>query len=109
MKDGIHTLKSGVTVYKELMKFDSDDAGGWGNITNLTAGVEFRIERTGKGRFDTKYSATPVPIRTNLLEKLDAAGFEIGPPTDLTKVYPARKYYAILELLEQDIPEEEKD
>ncbi|KKK82340.1 hypothetical protein LCGC14_2804390 [marine sediment metagenome] len=109
LKDGIHTLKSGVTVYKELMAYDSDDAGGWGNITDLTRGVEFRIERTGRGRFDTKYSAMPVPQRTNLLEKLDAAGFKIGPPTDLTKVYPARKYDALLELLEQDVPEEEKE
>jgi len=109
LKDGIHTLKSGVTVYKELMAYDSDDAGGWGDITNLTKGVEFRIERTGRGRFDTKYSAMPVPQRTNLLEKLDAAGFKIGPPTDLTKVYPARKYDALLELLEQDVPEEEKE
>lgn len=107
LKDGIHTLKSGVTVYKELMEYDSDDAGGWGDITNLASGVEFRIERKGKGRFDTAYSAKPVPTRTNLLEKLEAAGFEIGTPTDLSKVYPARKYEELAELLEKDEPEEE--
>ncbi len=107
LKDGIHTLKSGVTVYKELMDYDSDEAGDWGDITNLTHGVEFRIERKGKGRYDTTYTAKPVPTRTNLIEKLDAAGFEIGTPTDLSKVYPARKYDELVELLEKDQPEEE--
>lgn len=108
LRDGIHTLKSGINVYKELMAYDSDEAGGWGDITNLKAGVEFRIERKGKGQFDTTYSAKPVPQRTNLLEKLAAAGFEIGTPTDLSKVYPARKYEELAELLEKDQPEEDK-
>jgi hypothetical protein len=108
LKDGIHTLKSGVTVYKELMEYDSDDAGGWGDITNLLSGVEFRIERKGKGRFDTTYSAKPVPVRTNLIEKVAAEGFEIGTPTDLNKVYPARKYDELVDLLEKDEPEKEE-
>jgi len=108
LKDGIHTLKSGVNVYKELMEYDADAAGGWGDITNLANGVEFRIERKGKGRFDTSYSAKPVPQRTNILEKLAAAGFEIGQPTNLTKVYPARPYNELKDLLSKDQPESEE-
>ncbi len=106
LKDGIHVLKSGVLVFKELMKFDSDHAGGWGDITNLSQGVEFRIERSGKGRFDTKYSATPVRERTDLIAKLDAEGFEIGQPTLLAGVYPPQSYDKLVECLDKDEPEE---
>ena len=108
LKDGIHILKSGSLVFKELMEYDSDHAGGWGDITNLKAGVEFRIERSGKGRFDTKYSAKPIPQRTDILAKLDAEGFEIGPPTLLDGVYPPQSYDKLVECLERDEPESEE-
>ncbi len=107
LKDGIFVLKSGVLVFKELMKYDADAAGGWGDITNLTTGVEFRIERTGKGRFDTKYSTTPIPIRSSILDKLDAEGFEIGQPTLLAGVYPPQSYEKLAECLLKDEPDNE--
>jgi hypothetical protein len=89
------------------MEYDSDHAGGWGDITNIQAGVEFRIERSGKGRFDTKYSAKPMPKRTNILDKLDAEGFEIGPPTLLAGVYPPQSYDKLAECLGKDEPEDD--
>jgi hypothetical protein len=109
LKDGIHVLKSGVLVYKELMAYDSDHAGGWGDITNLQEGVEFRIERSGKGRFGTKYSAKPMPQRTNIIDKLAAEGYEIGTPTFLEGVYPAQSYDKLAEYLAKDEPKDEPE
>lgn len=109
LKDGIHVLKSGSLVFKQLMSYDSDHAGGWGNITDLTAGVEFRIERSGKGRFDTKYEAKPIPQRTNIIDKLAAEGYEIGQPTFLDGVYPPQSYEKLAECLAKDEPEEETE
>jgi hypothetical protein len=108
LKDGIHILKSGALVFKELMEYDSDHAGGWGDITNINAGVEFRIERSGRGRFDTKYTAKPMPQRTNILDKLAAEGFEIGPPTLLAGVYPPQSYEKLAECLSKDEAEVEE-
>jgi hypothetical protein len=108
LKDGIHIMKSGSIVFKELMEYDSDHAGGWGDITNLRAGVEFRIERSGKGRFDTKYSAKPMPMRTSILDKLAAEGYEIGTPTFLSGVYPPQSYEKLAECLDKDEPEKEE-
>lgn len=92
LKDGIVILKSGVKVYKQLMEFDNDPAGDWGDISNLQDGIDFRITRKGKGRFDTEYVVSPVPTRTNIIEKLEAEGFEIGAPNDLTAVYPPKSF-----------------
>ena len=92
LKDGIFVLKSGVKVFKQLMDYDNDPAGDWGNISNLTSGLDFRIERKGKGRFGTEYVVMAVPTRSNILDKLEAAGVTIGVPVDLTGVYPAKSY-----------------
>lgn len=108
LKDGIHVMKSGSLVFKELMEYDSDHAGGWGDITNLIGGVEFRIERSGRGRYDTKYSAKPIPQRTNIIDKLDAEGYVIGQPTLLAGVYPPQPYDKLAECLKKDEPEEEE-
>ena len=107
LKDGILILKSGVKVYKQLMDFDNDPAGDWGNLSDLTSGLDFRIERKGKGRFGTEYVVMPVPKRSSILEKLEAAGLEIGVPHDLTTVYPAKDYDELADALAQDEGDED--
>ena len=92
LKDGIFVIKSGVKVFKQLMEFDNDPAGDWGDITNLQSGVDIRITRTGKGRFDTEYTVMGVPKRSNIIDKVAAAGVEFGTPTDLSEVYPPLDY-----------------
>ena len=106
MRDGILVMKSGVKVYEQLMTFDNDAAGDWGDITNLTSGLEFRIERKGKGRYKTEYNVMGVPTRSNILDKLEAEGLEIGTPQDLSKIYPARTYGELQQSLDDDEPEE---
>ena len=106
LRDGILVMKSGVKVYEQLMTFDNDAAGDWGDITNLTSGLEFRIERKGKGRYKTEYNVMGVPTRSNILDKLEAEGLEIGTPQDLSKIYPARTYGELQQSLDDDEPEE---
>lgn len=107
LKNGIFVLKSGVKVYKQLMDFDNDQAGDWGNISSLTNGIDFRIERKGSGRFGTEYVCMPSPKRTNILERLAADGLEIGRPTDLFSVYPAVSYDELATALAKHTPEDE--
>jgi hypothetical protein len=107
LKDGIVVLKSGVKVFKQLMEYDNDPAGDWGNISDLKSGIDFRIERKGQGRLGTEYSALPVPTRTNIFEKLAAEGYEIGKPEDLTAVYPPKTYEELQEALRLNEPEEQ--
>ena len=63
-----------------------------GDISNIQNGIDFRITRKGKGRYDTEYTVSPVPTRTNIIEKLAAESFEIGAPNDLSQVYPPKSY-----------------
>ena len=106
LKDGIVVLKSGVKVFKQLMEYDNDPAGDWGNISDLKSGIDFRIERKGSGKLGTEYSALPVPTRTNIFEKLAAEGYEVGVPTDLASVYPSKTYEELAEALKLHEPEE---
>ncbi len=92
LADGIYVMKSGPTVYKQLMEYDNDPAGDWGDISNIQSGVDIRITRTGKGRFDTEYAVMGVPARSNIVDKVAAQGVEFGEPTDLTEIYPALSY-----------------
>ena len=92
LADGIFVVKSGSTVWKQLMEFDNDPAGDWGDITNIQSGVDLRITRVGKGRFDTEYTVMGVPTRSNIVSKVAAAGFDFGAPTDLAEVYPPLSY-----------------
>ena len=107
LKNGIFVLKSGVKVFKQLMEFDNDPAGDWGDITSLSRGIDFRIERKGKGQFDTEYTCMPSPNRTNILEKLAAMSLEIGVPTDLSTVYPAKSYEDLKKALAESEAESE--
>jgi len=104
LKDGIFVVKSGVKVYKQLMEFDHDPAGDWGNISDLEAGFDFRIERKGAGRYKTEYNVMPVRKESNILLQVAAAGFEFGTPTDLTTVYPPLSYEDLYAVLETDEP-----
>jgi hypothetical protein len=106
LKDGIVVIKSGVKVFKQLMEYDNDPAGDWGNISDLKSGIDFRIERKGQGRLGTEYSALPVPTRTNIFEKLAAEGYEIGEPTDLNSVYPAKTVEELLDAVQTHEPED---
>jgi hypothetical protein len=106
LKDGIFVLKSGVKVYKQLMEFDNDPAGDWGDISDLQSGIDFRITRKGQGRYKTEYNVSGIPSRSNVIEKVAAAGLEFGAPTDLTKVYPALDYDELVTALEEDEPEQ---
>jgi hypothetical protein len=92
LADGIFVIKSGVKVFKQLMEFDNDPAGDWGDITNIQSGVDVRITRTGEGRFNTEYAVMGVPTRSNIMDKVAAAGAEFDTPTDLTEVNPALSY-----------------
>jgi hypothetical protein len=105
LKDGIFVLKSGVMVFKQLMEYDNDPAGDWGDLSNLNWGINFRIKRTGKGRFDTEYVVTPIPTRTSIIEEVAAAGVEFATPVDLTKVYPPKTYDELVEVLNKNVVE----
>ena len=107
LKDGIVILKSGVKVYTQLMEFDNDPAGDWGDISNIQNGIDFRVTRKGKGQYDTEYVVSPVPTRSNIIEKLEAEGFEIGAPNDLFEVYPPKSYEELQVVLKDN--EYEKD
>jgi hypothetical protein len=106
LKDGIVVLKSGVKVFKQLMEYDNDPAGDWGNISDLKNGIDFRIERKGQGKLGTEYSAIPCREHSNIFEKLAAEGYEIGTPVDLTSVYPPKTYDELKEVLQLHEPEE---
>jgi len=105
LKDGIFVIKSGVKVYKQLMEFDNDPAGDWGNISDLQNGFEFRIERKGQGRYKTEYNVMPVRKQSNIIDQVAAAGLDFGAPTDLTTVYPPLSYDELVKALEEDVPE----
>ena len=47
-------------VYAEMIDsyLDEDD---WGDFTDPENGYDFKVKRTGTGRFDTEYSCTPCP------------------------------------------------
>ena len=105
LKDGIFVIKSGVKVYKQLMEYDNDPAGDWGDISNLQSGFDFRIERKGQGRYKTEYNVMPVRKQSNIMEQVAAAGCEFGTPTDLSSVYPPLSYEDLEKALEEDVPE----
>jgi hypothetical protein len=98
LADGIFVVKTGSMVFKQLMEFDNDPAGDWGDISNIKSGVDLRITRTGKGRFDTEYTVMGVPARSNIVEKVAAAGVEFGEPTDLEGIYPALSYEELVDV-----------
>lgn len=74
---GVKIMKCGVSVKRELLNYDQDVAGGWGDITNVSNGITFRIERTGE-RLSTRYSVKPIPKRTDLEKDLAAHSVDIN-------------------------------
>jgi len=70
----VKVLKCGIKVAKQIFDLDQDHSGGWGDITNLEAGFDIRITRSGKG-LTTEYSVRGVPGRTNVTDWLETNGF----------------------------------
>lgn len=102
MENGVKVLKTGVTVKRDILDLDQDEAGGWGNITSLEDGIDIRIERRGQGRMDTTYTVKGIPKRSNLLEKLQTVGLSLEDlkPFNLDKVFPPRSYDDLKALFE---------
>lgn len=71
----VKVLKCGIKVKEQILDFDQDHSGGWGDITSLEKGFNLRITRAGQGRNDTTYTVKGVPGRTNILDWLDEKGF----------------------------------
>jgi hypothetical protein len=72
-KDGMKILRTGVKVFKQLRNLDNDEAGGWGDMTNLDNGFNVGIARSGATRTDTEYSITPVQSRGKTLTDMLAS------------------------------------
>jgi hypothetical protein len=96
----VKVLKCGVKVYRQILDFDQDIAGGWGDITNLENGFDLRITRTGTGRNDTEYVVKGIPGRTNALEYLETKGFaqELH-PYNLDEMFAPKSYEELNEML----------
>lgn len=63
-KNGVVVMKSGVKVYRQLKDLDNDEAGGWGDMTNVNTGFDVRITRSGEGKNDTEYRVQGVPFKS---------------------------------------------
>jgi hypothetical protein len=102
LKDGVKVLKAGATVKRELMEYDQDVAGGYGDITNLNSGFDVRITRKGQ-KLKTTYSVKAVPQKTDILEELTEVGFDIDnlTPLNLDEVYPPRSYDEVKAMFEE--------
>ena len=98
----VKVLKCGVKVKEQILDFDQDHSGGWGDVTNLTNGFNLRITRTGQGRNDTQYTVKGVPGRTNILDYLEEKKFtQTLTPHDLDVMYEPRPYEELEKLLAQ--------
>jgi hypothetical protein len=76
IKDGIKMFKLPASVKSELLKYDADtDGDGWGDITDYFHGVNVKVERNGAG-LNTKYSVTPLPVRVDIVKKLQEEGID---------------------------------
>lgn len=94
MKDGVKVMKSGSTVWKDLLDLDQDVAGGYGDITNLEKGWDVRIDRQGDG-LGTRYIVKAIPAKSNIMERLSGAGLDpmkVLKPHNLADLYPPRSY-----------------
>jgi len=79
-KDGMQIMRTGVKIFKHLRNLDNDEAGGWGDMTNLATGFNISIARAGTARESTEYSVTPVPNRQNktLADQLTGHGVDLN-------------------------------
>ena len=77
LKDGVHVLKSGVLVKQDLLDLDTDVQTGWGNITDLSAGVNVSIDRVGSG-LETKYHVKGFAQRTDIMATCQEQGVDFS-------------------------------
>jgi len=57
---GVQVAKFGITIYNELLGYmDPRDPSSLGDLTHPQTGYNLVIERTGKGKNDTRYSVRP--------------------------------------------------
>lgn len=79
----VYVLEAGVTVHRQIMSLDQDEATGWADITSIENGANLLIKRTGSG-LDTKYEVHPHGGgRTNVWQDLAARGID---PNALTMI-----------------------
>jgi len=79
----VYVLEAGVTVHRQIMSLDQDEATGWADITSIEAGANLLIKRTGSG-LDTKYEVHPHGGgRSNVWQDLAARGID---PNSLTMI-----------------------
>lgn len=102
VKDGIRVLKTGVTVYNQIMDLDQDVDSGYGDITNLERGFNLTVSREGEGRDDTTYTVKAHREPTNIADKLAEQGFNLNDFNlhDLDKVITPRSFEEMTEILE---------
>lgn len=86
LKSGVKILKIGKKILDQILDYDQDASGGWGDITNLKGGLNLKIVRRGTGQFGTEYQVKPIPKRTNILDQFKEAGVESVEPFDLDAV-----------------------
>lgn len=105
-KDGVKVLKIGKTIMSQLIDFDTDVDGGWGDITNLEAGRVITIDREGTAR-DTSYKTKAHPNTSNIVETLNEQGIDINQLnlhnlTELTRPKSREELESLLEALKAE-------
>jgi hypothetical protein len=102
--NGVQVLKTGVKLKRQLLHYDSDVQGGWGDITSLEQGFNVTIIRKGKGMIDTEYNASPIPQRTNVAQDLANLGIDINTLVsyDLEQIRPPKSFEELQSLLDAD-------
>jgi hypothetical protein len=111
IQECLKIMKCGVKVKRQLMEINSDVAGGWGDITNLTSGVDLTISRTGSGRTDTEYHVSPWPrvagqTRSNILEYLEQKGWQgTFRPHNLDETFQPKTFDELEVLLKNQLVE----
>jgi hypothetical protein len=101
-KDGVRLVKIPKTAHNEIIALDNAVQDGWGDVTNLKAGFNLTIERTGDGQMKTRYAVRGFPERTNILTSLKEQGVDPDSITqhNLDEVLPPRSHEDLVGVLE---------
>lgn len=102
LTDKIVTMQIPITVAKQLLEHDIDEAQGWGNITSPTNGVNVWITREGSTVQDTRYTMMLLPHRTNILTIMKEMGHDLTEQTlpDLDQMFVPNSPEELKEVLE---------
>jgi hypothetical protein len=103
-KNGVQVVRFGVKVKRQLVRYDWDFDGGWGNMTDLLQGFDVRIEKVGDTMETTEYFVHGVPRKTNIAEVLAAQGVDFNTFTsnDLDAIAPPTSFEQLQALLKED-------